>query len=56
MLGFVADYASGDIHIAVDELADAQWFAAEQLNQLELPQPGTLSRKLIEYWRNRPNA
>ncbi|HJZ47727.1 MAG TPA: NAD(+) diphosphatase [Roseiflexaceae bacterium] len=50
MVGFLARYASGDIAVDTSELADAQWFTRDTLP--ELPPPYTISRQIIELWRN----
>lgn len=50
MLGFIADYDCGEFNIALDEIADAQWFDLHELSNLKLPDQGTLSRKLIGMW------
>lgn len=52
MVGFLAHYAGGEIEIDAAELADARWFARDALP--ELPPPYTISRQLIELWRNIP--
>lgn len=46
MMGFIADYESGEIKVQADELVDAAFFAADQLPRL--PPHGTIARKLIE--------
>ncbi|MDF2940522.1 MAG: nudC [Gammaproteobacteria bacterium] len=46
MLGFVAEYDSGDIKIDTSELEDAQWFSLENLPQL--PSKLSLSRRMID--------
>lgn len=45
MLGFTAEYASGDIFIQPEELADAQWFHVDELP--DLPTSFSISRFLI---------
>ncbi|WP_028024469.1 NAD(+) diphosphatase [Enterovibrio calviensis] len=46
MIGFVADYAAGEISPDYEELTDAQWF---DLDNLPLVAPeGTIARRLIE--------
>ncbi|WP_230621976.1 NAD(+) diphosphatase [Aggregatibacter sp. Marseille-P9115] len=47
MVGFLADYAAGEIHVQPEEIYDAQWFDCEQPLP-ELPPHGTIARKLIE--------
>lgn len=46
MLGFHAEYASGELKIDPTELEDAQWFKPEKLPLL--PSPFSISRRLIE--------
>lgn len=46
MLGFIAEYESGDIQIDKSEIEDAQWFSINKLP--ELPQPISLSRRMID--------
>lgn len=47
MLGFLADYESGDIRIQADELSDARWFHYDA-DLPTLPPKGTIARRLIE--------
>jgi len=46
MLGFIADYDSGDIVIDNIEIEDARWFDINQLP--ELPSENSIARKLID--------
>lgn len=46
MLGFHADYASGEIVPQLEEIEDARWFALDALPPL--PKPGSISRYLID--------
>lgn len=46
MLGFIAEYESGEIRIDANELEDAQWFSIYNLPAL--PKPISLSRRMIE--------
>ena len=46
MLGFEADYASGEIELQREEIADAQWFDPEHCPAS--PQPGSIAYRLIE--------
>lgn len=49
MVGFIADYAGGDIRPDYEELTDARWF---DLDALPLVAPtGTIARRLIEACR-----
>ena len=45
MLGFTAEYESGEISLQKDEIADAQWFSRD--NCPASPQPGSIAYKLI---------
>ncbi|MBL0632527.1 NAD(+) diphosphatase [Aeromonas veronii] len=46
MMGFTADYESGEIKVQDDELVAAAFFAADRLPRL--PPHGTIARRLIE--------
>lgn len=46
MLGFIAEYDSGDIKVDTRELEDAQWFSIHKLPTL--PRPISLSRRMID--------
>ena len=48
MIGFDADYESGDIHLQKEELADGQFFTAA--NPPELPAPMSIARCMIDEW------
>ena len=48
MLGFFATYAGGDITPAPDEIADAQWFAKDDLPKI--PPRASIARALIDDW------
>ncbi len=47
MMGFYADYASGDIVCQEDEIAEAGWFKFDELP--EIPPEQTLSGKMIRF-------
>jgi len=49
MIGFVADYAGGEIVPDGLEVEDAGWFAVDALP--DLPGPASIARALIEDWR-----
>lgn len=51
MMGFFADYASGDIQIDNIEIIDAKWFSIDHLPKL--PTHASMARKLIEDWIQR---
>ncbi|WP_298939745.1 NAD(+) diphosphatase [uncultured Psychromonas sp.] len=46
MMGFTADYASGEINIQPNELIEANWYDIDDLPLI--PKHGTIARKLIE--------
>ena len=48
MVGFDADYDSGEIRLQKEELADGQFFTPE--NAPELPAPMSIARKMIDDW------
>lgn len=50
MLGFFADYASGEIQVDNIEIIDAQWFNKNNLPVL--PTYASIARRLIEGWLN----
>ncbi len=45
MLGFTAEYESGEIHTQEDEISDAQWF--DRNNCPATPPPGSIAYRLI---------
>src|SRR5690606_30871900 len=47
MLGYLADYVSGDIWIDERELVDAQWWRVDELPQIPPPQTIAGQLKLI---------
>ena len=48
MVGFMADYESGEIRIDESEIVDAGWFASNNLPGL--PRTGTIARRLIDFF------
>ncbi len=48
MIGFTAEYTGGDIRLEESELAEARWFAADELPGI--PPPFTIARKLIDWF------
>lgn len=46
MLGFIAEYAGGDLRADGEEIVEAGWYRRENLPPI--PRPGSLSRHLIE--------
>ncbi len=47
MLGFTAEYESGEINIQKEELSDAQWF--DRNNCPSTPMPGSIAYRLINH-------
>lgn len=48
MVGFTAEYASGDIHLQKSELSRGAWFRYDNLPVI--PEKLSIARKLIDYW------
>lgn len=48
MVGFTAEYDSGDIRIDKREILDAEWFTAEELPKI--PGLGSIARRLIDWF------
>ena len=48
MVGFIADYAGGDIHLQDDELSSGNFYTRDHLP--ELPRKLSLARKMIDWW------
>lgn len=48
MVGFNADYVSGDIHLQESELAAGAWFGKDNLP--EIPERLSIARRLIDNW------
>lgn len=48
MMGFFADYASGEINVDYDELADANWYSLKELDTVNLPSEISIARFLIK--------
>lgn len=46
MIGFVADYAGGEIHIDPSEILEAQWFTRDTMP--EIPSSISIARRLID--------
>ena len=51
MLGFHARYSGGDIEVDGEEIAEALWFAPDELP--EIPGRISIARKLIDDWADR---
>lgn len=54
MVGFNADYVSGELQLQKSELADGGWFDKEHLPQI--PDKLSIARQLIDNWINTPQA
>lgn len=48
MIGFIADYESGDIQVDGEEIVDAQWFDPAQLPVI--PPPVSIARKMLDWY------
>lgn len=48
MVGFHADYESGDIHLQAEELSKGAWFRRDHLPQI--PEKLSIARRLIDDW------
>ena len=48
MVGFTADYVSGEIKLQEDELSAGGWFSKNNLP--EIPEKLSIARKLIDDW------
>ena len=48
MVGFMAEYESGDIHLQRSELSKGQWFRYDNLPRI--PQNLSIARKIIDKW------
>ena len=52
MFGFTAEYASGELDLADDEIADAGWYTRDPDQLPKLPDGLSISRKLIDWFLN----
>lgn len=50
MVGFTADYASGELSLQTTELSKGGWFTKDNLPQI--PEKLSIARKLIDHWLN----
>lgn len=50
MVGFTAEYNSGELHLQTSELRKGGWFRHDQLP--EIPGKVSLARQLIDHWRD----
>jgi NAD+ diphosphatase len=48
MVGFHADYLSGEVHLQKEELSKGDWFDKNHLPQI--PEKLSIARKLIDDW------
>ena len=48
MIGFIADYESGEIKLQEDELSAGAFYSKENLP--EIPRKLSIARKLIDWW------
>lgn len=48
MVGFEADYVSGEIHVQLSELKRAAWFCRDNLPRI--PEKLSIARQLIDHW------
>ncbi|MDF2938561.1 MAG: diphosphatase [Paenibacillaceae bacterium] len=48
MIGFIADYESGDIQVDGEEIVDAQWFDPDRLPVI--PSPVSIARKMLDWY------
>jgi len=48
MIGFLADYAGGEVQIQDDELHDARWFSPPDMPQL--PPSDSIARKILRWY------
>lgn len=48
MVGYTAEYESGDIHLQKSELSRGAWFRYDNLPQI--PEKLSIARKIIDYW------
>jgi NAD+ diphosphatase len=54
MVGFLAEWESGEIVIDPDEIVQAGWFGPEELPRI--PPKLSIARSLIDDWLQRPAA
>jgi len=52
MVGFNADYVSGDIHLQASEIAKGGWFRRDNLPNI--PEKLSIARMLLDAWLNTP--
>ncbi len=54
MVGFIADYAGGNLKLQEDELSAAAFFSKDNLP--EIPRKLSIARKLIDWWLSCDNG
>lgn len=54
MVGFHADYVSGEIHLQRSEIAKGGWFRRDNLPTI--PEPLSIARMLLDDWLNSQNS
>ena len=54
MVGFIADYAAGEIRLQKEELSEAAFFDRNRLPPL--PPPLSLARRMIDWWLDCPSS
>ena len=54
MVGFTADYLSGELQLQKAELSDGGWYGRDNLPYL--PNPSSIAYRLIMDWVNTPQA
>ena len=54
MVGFIADYAAGEIRLQKEELSEAAFFDRNRLPPL--PPPLSLTRRMIDWWLDCPSS
>jgi NAD+ diphosphatase len=52
MVGFTADYVSGDVHLQRSELSSGGWFTRDQMPPI--PGKSSIARRLIDDWLLNP--
>ncbi len=50
MVAFTADYAGGGLVLEDKEIAEAGWFGPDEVAALRIPVPGTIARRLIDWF------
>jgi len=53
MVGFRAEYASGELTPDGEEVVESGWFGRDELPAI--PQPGSIARRMIDAWLSNPD-